>query len=274
MRLCLTRKEIGLEKLRNSLAKLTASNKDVILQGINEIENHLPELKGRKLKEALDSLSSLFYIDTFERPDLQVVIERVFEVYDKFKTKTIPFLLSYTRESDIKFQLNVSRALGKIGKSAIHPILLKLSKSRDSAEKSFLLYALGKIKDPAVAKTIPLILKGLSHKDVEVRDSAARTFGKIFEVMPPPKISLKNKNLIFENLKKMLSDESSGVRSKAIRSLGKMARYGFLDKDKKEEVKKIAQRILGLDESYNWDIAYIVRREAQEIYNFLSAKRR
>ncbi len=263
-----------MENLKTSFAKLADSDKYVVLKGIREIESHLPKLKGKKYKEALDSLSSLFYIDTFERPDLQVVIDRVFEVYKKFKTKTIPFLLSYTQESDVKFQLNIARALGKIGRSAIDPILLRLSKSKDSAEKSFLLYSLGKIKDPGVVKGIPSALKGLKDKDVEVRDSATRTFGKIFEVTSPSKISQRNKNLIFGSLKKMLSDESSGVRSKAVRSLGKMARYGFLDKDEKEETKRIVQRILGLDESYSWDIAYIVRREAQEVYNFLSAKRR
>jgi HEAT repeat protein len=263
-----------LENLKRSFAKLTDSDKDIVLEGIKEIEIHLPKLKDKKYKEALDSLVSLFYIDTFEKPDLQVVIDRAFEVYKKFKTKTVPFLLSYIRESDIKFQLNIARALGKIGKSAIDPILSKLNKSRDPAEKSFLLYSLGKIKDPAVTKAIPSILRGLKDRNVEVRDSATRTFGKIFEVIPSPKISLKNKNLIFENLKKMLSDESSGVRSKAIRSLGKMSRYGYLDKERKEEVRKIAHRILGLDESYNWDIAYIVRREAQEVYEFLSGKRK
>lgn len=262
-----------MKKLNPSFAKLADSDKNVVLQGIKEIEASLPRLKGRKYKEALDSLASLFYIDTFEKPDLQVVIDRVFEVYDKYKTKTIPFLLSYTRESDVKFQLNIARALGKIGKPSVNPILLKLNKSREPAEKSFLLYSLGKIKDPAVIKAIPIVLKGLKDRNVEVRDSATRTFGKIFEVTPSSKINMKHKNLIYENLKKMLSDESSGVRSKAIRSLGKMARYGYLDKEKKEEVKKIAQRILGFDESYNWDIAYIVRREAQEVCNFLTAKR-
>ena len=120
-----------MEKLKASFAKLSDADKNSVLQGIKEIETYLPELKGKKYKEALDSLSSLFYIDTFERPDLQDVIDRAFEVYKKFKPKTISYLLSSTAESDFKFQLNLARALGKIGKPAVSPVLQKLSKCRD-----------------------------------------------------------------------------------------------------------------------------------------------
>jgi len=261
-----------LEKLKASFSKLADPDEEIVLQGIKEIESYLPKLEGRKFKEALSSLSSLFYIDTFERPDLQPVIDRVFETFRKFRAKTIPFLLSSTRESDFKFQLNLARALGKIGKPAIKPILSRLSRSRDPKEKSFLLYALGKIKDPAVVMAIPAFIRGLKDKDQEVRDSAARTLGKLFEVAVPAKISFRNRNLIFDNLLKKISDESSGVRSKAVRSLGKMVKYGFADEEQKKRLNKVVQRLLGQDESYNWDIAYIVRREAQEVYDYLSGK--
>lgn len=261
-----------MEKLKAAFSKLADPDREVVLQGIREIESHLPKLEGRKFKEALSSLSSLFYIDTFERPDLQPVIDRVFETFKRFKAKTIPFLLSSTRESDFKFQLNLARALGKIGKPAIKPILSRLNGSRDPNEKSFLLYALGKIKDPAIVVAIPVFLKGLKDKDQEVRDSAARTLGKVFEVTPPSKISFRNRSLIFESIWKRISDESSGVRGKAVRSLGKMVKNGFMDDEQQKRLNKVVQQLLGQDESYNWDIAYIVRREAQEVYDYFSVK--
>jgi hypothetical protein len=261
-----------LDKLKPSFSKLADPDKEIVLQGIKEIEMYLPGLKGRKFKQALSSLSGLFYIDTFERPDLQPVIDRAFETFKIAGAKAIPFLLSSTRESDFKFQLNLARALGKIGRPAIKPVLSKLNRSRDPNEKSLLLYSVGKIKDPAVIRAIPALLKGLKDKDQEVRDSAARTMGKVFEVALPSKISFRNRNLIFESLFKKISDESSGVRSKAVRSLGKMVKYGFADQEQEERLKKVVRRLLGQDESYNWDIAYIVRREAQEVYNYLSGK--
>lgn len=261
-----------MQKLKPSFSKLTNPDREVVLEGIEEIESYLPALKGKKFKGALSALSGLFYIDTFERPDLQPVIYRAFETFKKLKAKTIPFLLSSTKESDFKFQLNLARALGSIGKPALRPILSRFGRSKDPNEKSFLLYSVGKIKDPAAVQAIPALLKGLKDNDQEVRDSAARTLGKVFEVVPPLKISLKNKKLIFESLLKRISDESSGVRSKAVRSLGKFAKYGFVDDQQRQRLKGAAQRLLGQDESYNWDIAYIVRREAQEVYDFLSGK--
>jgi len=261
-----------LEKLKAFFSKLADPDEEIVLQGIKEIERYLPELTGKKFKEALSSLSSLFYIDTIERPDLQKVIERAFETFKKFKARTIPFLLSLTRESDFKFQLNLAAALGKIGKPAIKLVLSRLNRSTDPNEKSFLLYSVGKIKDPAVIQSIPALLKGLKDEDQEVRDSAARTLGKMFEVVPPSKVSFKNRNLIFESLLKRISDESSGVRSKAVRSLGKMVKLGFMDDEQQKRLSKVAQRLLGQDESYNWDIAYIVRREAQEIYDYISGR--
>jgi hypothetical protein len=51
-----------------------------------------------------------------------------------------------------------------------------------------------------------------------------------------------------------------------------MVKYGFADEGQKERLSKVVQRLLGQDESYNWDIAYIVRREAQEVYDYLSGR--
>ena len=56
---------MDLEKLRASFSKLADPDKEIVLQGIKEIEMYLRGLKGKKFKEALSSLSGLFYIDSF-----------------------------------------------------------------------------------------------------------------------------------------------------------------------------------------------------------------
>ncbi len=53
------------------------------------------------------------------------------------------------------------------------------------------------------------------------------------------------------------------MRAKAVRSLGKMAEAGFLTKEQKEELATRAHCILGHNEAFNWDLAYIVRKEAE-----------
>jgi hypothetical protein len=58
------------------------------------------------------------------------------------------------------------------------------------------------------------------------------------------------------------------VRAKAVRSLGKLARYGHLNGRERWELAAILRRILGKDERFEWDRAYVVRKEAQEALSY------
>jgi hypothetical protein len=51
--------------------------------------------------------------------------------------------------------------------------------------------------------------------------------------------------------------------------LGKMAKFGLLNAAERARLKGILQRILGTDEDYEWDRAYIVRREAEEAFQYV-----
>jgi hypothetical protein len=59
-------------------------------------------------------------------------------------------------------------------------------------------------------------------------------------------------------------DEHPAVRAKAVRSLGKMAGARYLTKDQVRAVVAQARALLGRDEAFDWDRAFIVRREAEE----------
>jgi len=62
-----------------------------------------------------------------------------------------------------------------------------------------------------------------------------------------------------------MTDAQPAVRAKAMRSLGKMAAAGLLNRPQRRIVEAAARAALGEGESYTWDHAYIVRREAREI---------
>jgi hypothetical protein len=51
--------------------------------------------------------------------------------------------------------------------------------------------------------------------------------------------------------------------------MGKRARFGFIDSKEKTVAKKTMRRILGLDEAFDWDRAYILRAEAEETMKYL-----
>jgi hypothetical protein len=77
---------------------------------------------------------------------------------------------------------------------------------------------------------------------------------------------------IFEVLFRALSDTQPAVRAKAVRSLGKLARFGYLESAQEEHVRLAVLRILGRDEAYEWDRAFVVRREAEETLRNLDAR--
>jgi hypothetical protein len=74
---------------------------------------------------------------------------------------------------------------------------------------------------------------------------------------------------VFDALVLALKDPHSGVRSKSCRSLGKMARHGYLDSEQLNTLRKEVDIILGRRD-YNWDNAFVVRREASEVEEILN----
>lgn len=235
---------------------------------LRDLGKHLPDAE---LFEAVDALSSLFYIDTYERPDLQEVIGLALEVMGGFGPRITPYLLAEMRDSDLKATIYYARALGLIGAPAIEPILDAYQSSDDPMMRSFFLYALGKIRDPKVAELIPIVLLALDDIHREVRDTAARTLGKIAEVVSPHEASDTIKDEMASRLLNLLSDENAGVRSKAVRTLGKLGRFGFLNESQRVRAAVAIRELLGVEGLSDPDRAFIVRKEAEEALLFLSA---
>jgi HEAT repeat protein len=175
------------------------------------------------------------------------------------------------RGSDIKSHLYLGRTLGAIGKAAL-PALRRVIATDDPYSRSFALFAVGKVRDPAVREALPEVIGSLMHPDKEVRDSAARTLGKIAERVPADQIGQDRRTEIFEVLFRALSDVQPAVRAKAVRSLGKLVRFGYLSEVQEAHVRLAVFRILGYDETSEWDGAFIVRREAEETLRHLHAR--
>jgi HEAT repeat protein len=260
------------KSLKNALQKIAQPDKEKIMEGLREIEPEVLKMKEKELKETIFAVSSLFYIDPMEHPDFHKVVNKAIQIVASLKEKSFSYLFSMMLDSDFKKDFNIAKTFGLIGEKAIQPLLDAFEKSKDQSQRTFVLYALGKIKDPKVKMAFPVLIKALEDENREIRDSAARTIGKTMEVIPPDQLTEDEKSKIFDNLVKKLSDEGAGVRSKAIRSLGKMAKFNFLDEEKTKRLKEIVDRTLGIDESYQWDRAYIARKEAQQIFDFLKRK--
>ena len=54
-----------------------------------------------------------------------------------------------------------------------------------------------------------------------------------------------------------------------MRSLGKLARYGHLTVSECDQLMVALKRLLGEDEAFDWDRAYVVRKEAKEALQYV-----
>jgi HEAT repeat protein len=217
----------------------------------------------------LELLSGLFYIDAYDRPELLPAVNKALDLIVGFGSKIIPFLVEYLDAGDIKAQWAVANILGRIGAESVEPLIAAYVSTTNATLRAFILYALGKVKSPEVLHAIGIALDAAQSLDLELRDTATRALGKFVESIPPASLSKEQKRQFIECLRGNLSDPNASVRSKAIRGLGKMARYGCLTDSERKQLDAVCRHILGADADGDWDRAFIVRKEAEEALRYV-----
>jgi len=252
-----------------SFRKLREDSVYDVIEGLDEIAKKLKGLQAKEFNEAILAVCSIFHIDLFDRPDLEPAVERAFTILVATGERSIPLILYQLQEADLKVQMQLTKALGQIGKPAIKPLLKFYTGSFDPTMRIFALYAMGKIRAPEMASIIPKVIVAMDDSNAEVRDTATRLLGKLVEHLKPQRITPKTRSTMFRALTKNLSDSHSTVRAKAVRSIGKMAKGGFIGPKEKALAKKALGRISGQDEAFAWDYAYIVRAEAEEALKYM-----
>jgi HEAT repeat protein len=260
-----------MDELTAALRCLQGDRPDAIEEGLAYLAANLGGLPETGFRAAVEEVCSLFYVDTADRPDLQPLLDRAVQVLAAQGPRIVPQILELMRGSDIKSHLYLARTLAAIGRPALLA-LRRVIATEDPYSRSFALFALGKIRDPAVKEALPEAIGALMHPDKEVRDSAARTLGKIAESVPADQLAGERRTEIFDVLFRTLSDAQPAVRAKAVRSLGKLVRLSYLTPEQEGRVRVAVLRILGRDEAHEWDRAFIVRREAEEALRHIEAR--
>ncbi|MGB2867875.1 MAG: HEAT repeat domain-containing protein [Bacteroidota bacterium] len=217
----------------------------------------------------LEMLSALFYIDPLDQPALVPLLDEAISLVAQFGTSIIPALVEKLDAGDLKAQIAFAHALSRIGPDAIKPLIVQYISSKDPARRSFILYALGKIKSPEIVEALPLALEAAHSSILELRDTATRALGKFAESIPPARFPEHERQLCLDRLQKNLADSNAGIRSKAVRSLGKLAKYKHLSPDERTTLKTTCLLILGKDENFEWDRAFVVRKEAEETLKYV-----
>ena len=255
--------------MKDLISRMQSEDKFQIQNALEDLARRLPTLSGPEFEEAVHAVAGLFYIDPMDHPELLPVMERAEDLLADQRERVIPVLLGSLGETDLESHFHLAAVFGKIGYAAVGPLLDAYGKLSDTYDRVFVLYALGKIKAVEVLDALPTLFEAVEDPNPEIRDTAARALGKVCEHVSPDKLDDETRKGMFRRLMDRVSDRFAGVRSKAVRSLGKMARFGLLSKGQKKEVSQAVDRILGEDEAGNWDVAYIVRAEARKARVFL-----
>lgn len=259
------------EELYRSVGNLLASaDADDIERGLEMIRARLPRMLEEEGRRFLEIISALFYIDPLDRPDLVPALEDAIALVGSFGHWAIPVLIQSMEAGDVKAQMAIAQALGHMGADAIAPLIAEYHQfCPEPGCRAFILYALGKIKSPKVLQAVPIALDAAGSPDLELRDSATRALGKFAESIPAGRLGDEARAAVVKQLQDNLADPSPGIRAKAVRSLGKLARHDHLTPGEREQLRSTLRHLLGEDEKYEWDRAYVVRKEAKEALGFV-----
>jgi hypothetical protein len=250
-------------------ALLASTEPDDLRQGLELIRSEIARIGSSEARPLFEMVTAIFYLDPLDRPDFMPVLDEAISLVVGFGEWVIPVLIETLEAGDIKAQLAVAQALGRIGADSIKPLIVAYESTTNSERQVFVLYALGKIKSPAIVQAVPLAIDAARATAQELRDTATRTIGKFAETIPPADLSSRLRQDLVDALRANLADPNATIRAKAVRSLGKLARYGHLIPAEGEDLKKTCRLMLGTDENFEWDRAYIVRKEAKETLEYI-----
>jgi hypothetical protein len=259
-------RKAGPAATQRSIAVLLASSrKTEIRRGLRLAAKRIAEGDQREVRSLFEMVSAVFYIDPLDRPDLAPLLDEAMAVVVSFGPRAIPLLMKELGSGDVKAEMVAAKALGNMGAEAVDPLIEAYRGTRDPILRSFVLLALGKIEEPDVLRAVPLALESARSKDLDLRDTATRALGNFAEAIPPGKIPKTLRGRIVERLQKNLADTNPGVRAKTVRSLGKLDANGHLTEEEGARLEATCSLLLGKDENFAWDRAYLVRKEAEEV---------
>lgn len=251
------------------VVQLASEDPEEVLAGVHSIAAESDRLDDSELSEVVSVLCSVFAADVTERPGMAEVIEVATAVLVGLGSKIVPTLLLAMQVADVHEILRYARVLGRIGKSAIDPIMRFYGTTSEPWVRGAALYAISKIQDQAIASLVPELCVALHDNHHGPRESAARALGKVVLRTPPEEVPQAHRDKMFDELMHHIPDTHPGVRARIVSCLGKMAKFGYLDDAQREQVRITMKSLLGQDEQFQWDRAFIVRREAQQALDVL-----
>ena len=252
---------------------LGAQTEESIKLGLDQIK----QIKDFTTEEKIDltrALTSVFYHFTHtERLRALRMSVHVENGISSFGEEVVPFLFNEIVEADGESAAYLGKSFAKIGKPGIDYLLTEWNKFRDNKGAMVnLTQTLSNYKFAEVQEAIPFVLTANKGKNFHLTSMSLCTIGRWIEKSDSTAFDGTLINDIYDHAFSFLSNTQPLVRRSAVRALGKMWRKKLLCAEKERKVYNAFLAIEGKDGQYNWDDAFIVRREAEMYLKYMEEK--
>jgi HEAT repeat protein len=258
-----------LESIYNGLR---SRNPDAMLRACREVSDHIDSMEPNEERVIADALTGSLYIDIADHPEFADAVDCAVDTLAKMGPDTVNVLIEGLTDTDLQVNFMIGRVLAKMGEPAVAVLKEMFRTAKDPYRRSLALFALSKIDTPVLLEIFPDVIAALDHENGELRDMAAQAIGRMIDCIGSACLEPDIVNLAFDKLMLRVSDPNPGARAKVVRSIGRLARAGYLDDVQKKRALDAVRGILGIDGMYEWDRAFVVRQEAEETYYYLTGK--
>jgi HEAT repeat protein len=249
--------------------ELVSADPMITRKAVARIAGMVDKIDKHQVPDVIEMLASLFYIDLGDKPEYFTVVEETLSTIASFGEPAIPALMDLLSDTDLKATLMIGRALGRIGPPAFGALRNFFYRAATPYQKVLSMFALAKMHEAALMEIFPDLVVALDDSDREVRDTAARTLGRVVDSFKPGQLPRDQASHAFERLMFRLHDPSSIMRSKVIRSIGKLAKNLYLDPEQLESASDSIECLMGKG-GCEPDEHYMVRREAEEAMQYIT----
>ena len=110
---------------------LESTRLEDLQRGLELVRVEIARLGSQEARPLFEMVSSVFYIDPLDQPELMPVLDEAINLVVGFGNWVIPALVERLDAGDLKAQMAASHALGRIGADAIQPLMSEYGRRED-----------------------------------------------------------------------------------------------------------------------------------------------
>ena len=116
-------------------ALLSSAEPDELRQGLELVRREISRVGSGEARPLFEMVSAIFYIDPLDHPELMPILDEAVSLVVGFGAWVIPILVENLDAGDLKVQLVIGHALGRIGADAVEPLIDGYQSSADPAPR-------------------------------------------------------------------------------------------------------------------------------------------